>query len=121
MSFIFVIYGPTSDKPHLFNTSCCSSFFYDQLKAVAFSATEAYSRAKDTQLRHALSVLEDLLASHRRKESIKSEDDAPNEGTDGFDSIAWAAETSRLEALKALREKQVCFTCCPLGHCLSWD
>ena len=34
--FIFVAFGPTSDKPRTFNIECTSMYLYDQIKEVRY-------------------------------------------------------------------------------------
>lgn len=110
MSFIFAVFGPSTNKPVIFNTECTSSFLCDQLKEVAYNQTELYSREQDGLLRRELSSIEGLLATHRRKEPKRTEgdEDAPSDDDFKNDVEKWNAEVLRLEALKDYRSKQVC-------------
>jgi len=75
MPFIFVKFGPSSQKSRMFNTDCTSVYLYDQIKEVAFSTTETYSRSKDAEIRQELNALNSMLASHRRSEPREDEED----------------------------------------------
>jgi len=75
MPFIFVKFGPSSEKMRMFNTDCTSVYLYDQIKEVAFSSTETYSRLKDTEIRQELSSLNSMITSHRRSEPREDEED----------------------------------------------
>jgi len=125
MPFIFVKFGPSSQKSRMFNTDCTSVYLYDQIKEVAFSTTETYSRSKDAEIRQELNALNSMLASHRRSEPREDEEDPAviakrekaaaaleagetDQPIDLFveEQDRWCAELERLEAVQKLRENQ---------------
>ena len=137
--FVFIEFGPTSEKCRIFNTDCTSSYLYDQIKEVAFTTAEAYARSKDAELRQELAQLSQLLNTHKRVEPRRDSVDEPadaklqetaaaeNPGDPEPDAEApppdpfdvehgyWQAEKDRLDALVMLREKQVKPPCCWSG------
>jgi len=68
MSFVFIKFGPTSEKPRAFNVDCKQKYLYDQIKDTAFSTVERYARSKDAEIKHALRSLEHQRTAHARME-----------------------------------------------------